>query len=206
METSMEKLGNPRFARYAWGVLGYTVATSLWGAYVRATGSGAGCGNDWPRCQGGVTLHSPTVATIIEFTHRASSGLDAVLVALAVWWAYRAFPRRHPARLGATLSGVFILTEILIGAALVKLGHVAKNPSVYRGYSLSAHLTNTLTLLACLTLTAWWASGRPRLRVAGRGAWLAAISLGAVLIMGITGVIAALGDTLYPAASLAAGF
>jgi heme A synthase len=151
-------------------------------------------------------LHAPSVQTRIEFTHRVMSGLDLPLVLLLVIWAWRAFPRRHPARLGAVLSLVFVLTEALIGAALVLLGHVAKNASVTRAYSLSAHLVNTLTLLACLTLTAWWASGRPGVRIAGRAGWLAAITLGAVALLGVSGAIAALGDTLFPASSLAAGF
>jgi heme A synthase len=202
----MGKTGNARFARFAWGVLAYNVAVVLWGAFVRATGSGAGCGNHWPLCNGGVTPHSPTLATIIEFTHRVTSGVDLVLVAVLGVWAFRAFPRRHPARLGAALSVVFLITEALLGAALVLLEHVAKNASSARGYSLSTHLINTLTLLACLTLTAWWGSGRPQVRVAGRPAWLAAISLGVVMVMGVTGAIAALGDTLFPAQSLAAGF
>jgi heme A synthase len=206
MKTSMEKFGNARFTRYAWGVLAYNVAVVLWGAYVRATGSGAGCGNHWPLCNGTVTQHSPTMATIIEFTHRVTSGIDLVLVAALVWWAFRAFPRLHPARLGATLSGIFLVTEALIGAALVLLEHVAKNASTARGYSLTTHLINTLTLLACLTLTAWWGSGKPRLRIAGRPAVLAAISLGFVVVIGVTGAIAALGDTLFPSTSLSAGF
>jgi heme A synthase len=193
------------FALYAWGVLAFNLAVVLWGAYVRATGSGAGCGNHWPLCNGEVTPHSPTVATVIEFTHRATSGLDIALVMLLLVWAFRAFPRRHPARLGATLSMVFLLTEALIGAALVLLGHVEKNASVTRAYSLSTHLINTLTLLACLTLTAWWASGKPAFRPRRRAAWLAGVSLAVVGILGVSGAIAALGDTLFPAQSLAAG-
>ena len=106
----MEKFGNARFARYAWGVLAYNVAVVLWGAFVRATGSGAGCGNHWPLCNGTVTPHSPTLATIIEFTHRATSGVDLVLVAVLALWAFRAFPRHHPARLGVTLSVVFLIS------------------------------------------------------------------------------------------------
>jgi heme A synthase len=202
----MEKFGNARFARYAWGVLAYNVAVVLWGAFVRATGSGAGCGNHWPLCNGTVTPHSPTLATIIEFTHRATSGVDLVLVAVLALWAFRAFPRHHPARLGATLSVVFLISEALLGASLVLLEHVAKNTSGARGYSLATHLINTLTLLACLTLTAWWGTGRPPVRVGGRGGWTAAISLAVVMLMGVTGAIAALGDTLFPATSLTAGF
>ena len=175
------------FARYAWGVLAFNVAVVLWGAYVRATGSGAGCGNHWPLCNGEVTPHAPAVATIIEFTHRATSAIDLALVVVLLAWAFRAFPRRHPVRLGATLSMLFLLTEALIGAALVLLGHVEKNASVTRAYSLSTHLINTLTLLACLTLTAWWASGRPALYARGRPVWLALVSLGVVGILGLRG-------------------
>lgn len=198
--------GTARFARFAWTVLGYNIAVVLWGAYVRATGSGAGCGNHWPMCNGLVTGHSPSIATLIEFTHRATSGIDLALVALLVWWAWRTFPRGHAARLGAALSGVFLITEALIGAALVLLDQVAKNQSTSRAYSLSAHLINTLTLLACLTLTAWWGSGKPRVRLRGAGAWAVALTLAAVMVLGVSGAIAALGDTLFPVKSLAAGF
>ncbi len=193
------------FAPYAWGVLAYNVAVVLWGAFVRATGSGAGCGNHWPLCNGTVTPHSPTIQTIIEFTHRATSGVDLILVALLAVWAFRALPPRHPARLGAVLSCVFLVTEALIGAALVLLEHVAANASANRAYSLSTHLINTLTLLACLTLTAWWGTGRPALETRGRGLWTMAIALASVMLLGVSGAIAALGDTLFPARSLAAG-
>ena len=192
---------NPAFARFAWGVVAYNLAVVLWGAYVRATGSGAGCGNHWPLCNGQVTPISNT-HTLIEYTHRAMTGLDTPLVAWLLIWAFRAFPRRYPVRLAATLSGVFLVTEALLGALLVKLQHVARNADAY---TLSTHLVNTLTLLACLTLTAWWGMGNPPAKLRGKAAWLAAISLGAVMLLGITGAIAALGDTLFPAQSLAAG-
>src|ERR1051326_5565801 len=128
------------FARFAWVVLGYNVAVVLWGAYVRATGSGAGCGNHWPLCNGQVTPHSPAAATVIEFTHRAMTGLDTLLVVLLVIGAFRVFPRRHRVRLAASLSAVFLLVEALIGAALVLLEKVAKNASAYWQ---SMHLINT---------------------------------------------------------------
>ena len=194
------------FTRYAGSVLAYNLLVVLWGAYVRATGSGAGCGNHWPLCNGQVFPQNPFAATLIEFTHRASSGIDLVLVAGLVIWAFRGFPRGHLARLGATLSAVFLATEALIGAALVKLEHVAHNASVGRAYSLSTHLINTLTLLACLALTVWWAKGGGRLRLRGRAAWLAIPAIALVILAGISGAIAALGDTLFPATSLAAGF
>jgi heme A synthase len=187
-------------------VLAYNVAVILWGAYVRASGSGAGCGNHWPLCNGEVMPQSPTAHTIIEFTHRAMTGIDTPLILLLLIWAFRAFPARHPVRLGATLSTVFLVTEALIGAALVKFEHVAQNASVARAWSLSAHLINTLTLLACLTLTAWWgATGKPRFRYVGRSAWMAGASVVLYTLLGISGVIAALGDTLFPVKTFAAG-
>jgi heme A synthase len=198
------------FARYAWAVLAYNLGVVLWGGFVRATGSGAGCGNHWPLCNGTVTQHSPSAATIIEFTHRITSGLDLALVALLAIWAFRRFPRQHPVRLGAALSALFLVTEALIGAALVMLQHVAKNASVSRAYSLSTHLINTLTLLACLTLTAWWSTERvgqavPPALPRRKAVWMAGVSLASVVVLGVSGAITALGDTLFPASSLAAG-
>ena len=198
---------HPRgFAVYAAAVLGYNLAVILWGAYVRASGSGDGCGNHWPLCQGEVTPHSPALKTIIEFTHRVTSGIDVLLVAVLVIWGFRAFAQRHPVRLAATFSGIFLITEALIGAGLVLFDQVGKNDSVSRAWWLSGHLINTLMLLACLTLTAWWGAGRPGMIVRGRAAWLAGGTLAAVALLGISGAIAALGDTLFPARSLAAGF
>ena len=185
--------------------MAYNVAVVLWGAYVRATGSGAGCGNHWPLCNGAALPVSPTLATIVEFTHRATSGIDLALVALLVVWAFRAFVRGHPVRLGATLSAIFLMSEALLGASLVLLEHVAKNASTSRAYSLTAHLLNTLTLLACLTLTAWWGMGKPGVRPRGRPGWMAGVSLASLMVLGVSGAIAALGDTLFPARSLAAG-
>jgi heme A synthase len=202
------------FARYAWAVLAYNLGVVLWGAFVRATGSGAGCGNHWPLCNGTVTQGPggapPSAATIIEFTHRITSGIDLALVALLVVWAFRRFPRQHLVRLGAALSALFLITEALLGAALVLLQHVAKNASVSRAYSLSTHLVNTLMLLACLTLTAWWSSERvgqavPPALPRRRAVWMAAVSLASVVVLGVSGAIAALGDTLFPVSSLAAG-
>ena len=194
---------NPRFAKYAWAVLLYNVAVVIWGAFVRASGSGAGCGNHWPLCNGIAAPTGPALHTIIEFTHRSTSGIDLILVAILLVWAFRAYPRRHAVRRGAVLSGVFLITEALLGATLVLLQHVADNTSPNRAWTDSSHLVNTLTLLACLTLTAWCASGRPALRPRRRWLWMAIISLLAVMLTGISGAIAALGDTLFPAKSLA---
>lgn len=191
------------FAVYAWGVLAYNLAVILWGAVVRATGSGAGCGDHWPLCNGTVTPLAPSVHTLIEFTHRVMSGLDVLLVAVLAVWAFRAFARGHAVRPAAALSGVFLITEALIGAGLVLLKKVAQNADAWWS---SLHLINTLTLLACLALSAWWAAGHKVVRPRGRAAWMGGISLASLALLGVSGATAALGDTIFPVRSLAEGF
>ena len=195
------------YIRYSWGVLGYTIAVILWGAYVRATGSGAGCGSHWPLCNGEVIPISPRIETLVEFTHRVSSGLTLVLVVGLVIWAFVAFPRRHPARLGACVSGILVMSEVAVGAGLVYFELVAGNASAARAIAIAVHLVNTFLLLGALTLTAWWASSGvlPVLRNQGRLPWIIGLSLAGVLIVGMSGAVTALGDTLFPASSLAQG-
>lgn len=122
-------------------------------------------------------------------------------------WAYRQYPKRHPVRLGATLSLILITTEALVGAGLVLFEWVAHDASLGRVISISVHLVNTFLLLAALTLTAWWASGGPAVSLKNRGvmAWAFGIGFFGILLIGVTGAITALGDTLYPAESLVEG-
>ena len=192
--------------RYAWAVLAYNVAVILWGAYVRASGSGAGCGSHWPLCNGEVIPQSPSTAMLVEYSHRLTSGLALVSVVVLLAWTWRARPAGHPARTAAAWSLVFMLTEAAVGAGLVLFRLVADNQTMARALFMGAHLVNTFLLLGALTLTAWWLSGgRPTRRP--RGARLAALAAlaAAVLITGTSGAIAALGDTLYPAGTLAEG-
>lgn len=185
---------------YAWGVLAYNVAAILWGTTVRATGSGNGCGDSWPLCNG-----SPTVARVIEFTHRATSGIALVAVIVLLIWTFRGTAKRHLARIAAVASLIFILNEALLGALLVLLGMTAQNQSPSRAVYLSLHLTNTLLMLAALTLTAHFLSrkrGYMRGSVEIRKAGLTIAGLIAVILTGVTGSLAALADTLHPAASL----
>src|SRR5579862_4767813 len=95
------------FARFAWTVLAFNVAVILEGAFVRATGSGAGCGNHWPLCNGQIVFGSAATATLIEFAHRSMTGIDTILILSLLIWAFRSFPQRHPVRLGAVLSICF---------------------------------------------------------------------------------------------------
>jgi cytochrome c oxidase assembly protein subunit 15 len=194
---------------YAWGVVGYNILVVLWGAVVRATGSGAGCGNHWPLCNGEVIPLSPRVDTIIEFTHRCMTGGSLFVVLGLLMWTFRGTIKGQAARVLAVVSTVLLLNEALLGALLVKLGYVTGNRSMGRVVMLSIHLSNTLLLLAALTLTARLLATGQRwgeLGVDGPKKVWAYVGLAATLVVGVSGSLAALGDTLFPASSLRAAF
>lgn len=203
------KLPSPALRRFAWAVLVYFIAVILWGTLVRATGAGAGCGEHWPLCNGTVVQHSPSVDTMIEFTHRVTSGISFFAVVGLLVWVLRTTPKGHLAR-GAAWAGVaFTLVEAILGALLVKLGLTAQSTSPLRAPYLALHLSNTLLLLAALTLAAHFL-GRKQGYLRGEVRLVApvrsSIALVVVLIVGVTGSLAALGDTLFPATSLAQAF
>ena len=216
-----------RFARYGWAVLGFNLLVILWGAYVRASGSGAGCGAHWPLCNGVVIPRAPALETIIELTHRATSGVALLLVVAQLAWARRIAPRRGPLWWAAHAAMALMLTEALVGAGLVLFEMVAENASLARAWWLAAHLLNTFGLLAMLGLVPWLAAWMGMIgatpqasaaaytfsgalatawRTAGRERGLLLVALGGTLLLGMTGAITALGDTLFPSQSLAEGF
>ncbi len=175
---------------------GYTVVVILWGAFVRATGSGAGCGSHWPLCNGEVIPRSPGVETLIELGHRLSSGLLGILVVALVVMAFRAYPRGHRVRKGTLWTLFFVVTESLLGAGLVTFEWVAANDSEERVYVMAFHLFNTFLLLAAMTLTAWFIKGGDSLRLRMRTSMLGAAVLLGVMVVGSSGAVTALGDTL----------
>lgn len=195
-----------RFAKFAWFVVVYNIVVILWGAFVRASGSGAGCGSHWPLCNGEIVPLNPSLERVIEFTHRGMSGVALLLVLGMLIWAFRAYSWGR-VRYGAIASGIFILLEALIGAALVLFGWVGMDQSTARVISISLHLVNTFLLLAALSLTAWWASGGHALDLRARRLETLALGLALVglVLTGAAGALTALGDTLFPASSLAAG-
>lgn len=197
-------LPSKRFAATSWALLAYTVLVVLGGAYVRATLSGDGCGAHWPLCNGEILPVEPSQKTIIELSHRVTSGI-AGFWALGMWIAaFFLFPSGHASRRAAAWSVFFMVTEALIGAGLVRFEMVASNPSNARAFLMAGHLLNTFLLLASLSWlaasatrgddAAWPAPGRARVLFVG-----AAICIGFV---GVSGAVAALGDTLFPAPDL----
>ncbi|MBZ5601131.1 MAG: COX15/CtaA family protein [Acidobacteriia bacterium] len=193
-----------RFAKFAWAVLGFNLLVILWGALVRASRSGEGCGDHWPLCNGTVIPHAAEIATIIEFTHRATTGIAFFSVVAMALWAFRAY-RPGPIWRGAMASLVLIVTEALLGAGLVLFRYTGADVSAGRAIYLSAHLVNTLLMLAAMALTAWWASGHRGIEWSGKSSRLLGWAIVAALIVGVSGAIAALSDTLFPQTSLRAG-
>ena len=157
--------------RLAWAALAYNVLVILWGAVVRITGAGAGCGDHWPLCNGVVVPQSPTLHTVIEFSHRLTSGLSGLIALGLVALAFVGTRKGHPARFGALLSLGLIILEGLVGGVQVLLGLTAGSTDPARGFVQGVHLANTFALLGALLLTVLWASGGPGLRLRDRGAW-----------------------------------
>jgi cytochrome c oxidase assembly protein subunit 15 len=194
-----------RFQQLALALLIATLAVIVWGAFVRVTGSGAGCADHWPLCNGELVPRAPKLETLIELTHRVTSGLSGLLTVAVFVLARRLYARGSPVRRAALLSLILMLLEGAIGALLVKRGLVVKDASAERAFVVGLHLCNTFLLLAAQVLTLHFARGGAVPRWRARGAALALCALIA-LCLGATGAITGLGDTLFPAASLQEGF
>jgi cytochrome c oxidase assembly protein subunit 15 len=194
-------------ARLAWVTVGFFILVVLWGAVVRATGSGGGCGSNWPLCNGDYFPHHPRLATIIEFTHRSTSGICTfLLIALGVF-TFRATPPGHRARKAVLWAAFLLVTEALLGAMLVLRHYVEANVSTGRVIAQSIHLTNTMLFMASLALTAWFLTDRTRAIAAQPSQRpIALLTIVSTLLVAATGSLAALADTLFPSPNLAAAF
>ena len=200
LETAPPDAGRRRVARFSLITLGYTLLVILFGAVVRITGSGAGCGQHWPTCHGEVAHLPSSVETMIELTHRVTSGLSLLLVVGVAVLCFRVSAPRDPLRKYALASVGFMLLEAAIGAVLVLLELVGRNDSFARAVVMSLHLVNTCLLTGSLTLLALAArDARTELRWSLR----LALAFAGVLLISVTGAVTALGDTIYPVASAA---
>ncbi len=202
----LKRLPSPALRRFAWAVLVYFIAVILWGTLVRATGAGAGCGNHWPLCNGTVLQHSASTNTIIEFTHRITSGLSFFSAVGLLIWTFAGTVRGHLARAAAVATVAFTLIEAILGALLVKLGLTAQSQSPLRPAYLALHLDQYTS--AARGTYAHSSHAEPQSRVYSAAPFRLVAPIGAVvgvlvvLVVGVTGSLAALGDTLFPATSL----
>jgi len=200
---SRPSMRNRKFAAFAWFFVAYLVGVILFGAWVRITGSGNGCGSHWPACNGGIIPQAPAVKTIIEYTHRLMSGLCGIIAVVLVVWARRV---SRPVFRASLLALFFLVVESLLGALLVKRHLVVDDVSVARAYTVALHLANTLLLTASAALVAWRAStvwgkteaGQSTLSPPEPQRVLLGIALVAVLLTSMSGAVTALGDTVFP--------
>lgn len=202
------KVSSNRFATFAWIVLGYTLLVILYGAWVRITGSGAGCGDHWPTCNGEIVPRTESTKTWIEYGHRLTSGILGPAAIALVVWAWLSKTQRAVTRCCAAVTLLFIILEALIGAGLVLAELVADNASGARALVVSLHLVNTLVLTSAATFTAWFGGGQPvptslSVTFAGRTSLL--VCLVGLVLVSATGAITALGDTLFPVHSVSDG-
>jgi heme a synthase len=201
----VQSLPVSRLTRFALTTLAVNLGVILWGALVRATGSGAGCGSHWPLCNGSAVPRLASAATGIELVHRLTSGVALLLVVALSIWCWRTFPRRHPARSAALASLALILIEAALGAGIVLLELVGNDASAARDVYMALHLGNTFLLLAALALTCWLTTGAPAPRWSRRPGAELALAAAGLLLVGASGAVTALGDTVFPAASVGAG-
>lgn len=203
----LNRIKQDRFAQFAWFVLAFNLLVILWGGYVSASGSGDGCGDSWPHCEQLAELETTPLKTLIEVSHRGTSGLAFLLVGAMVVWAFRRYEKGHLLRRAAATTLFFMFTESLVGALIVLTRLVADSDAVARVITQPLHLVNTFLLLASLTLTAWWASGGAPVRLKAQGMVFQLLVIGylAILVVGATGVFASLASHLFPAESFAAG-
>ena len=189
------------FSKLATINLVYLLFVICFGAYVRMTGSGAGCGNHWPLCNGEFVPRAPLWQTVIEFSHRLTSGGLVIFCLALCYFCIKIFPKKHLSRFFSFFYFFLLIVESLLGAFLVKFEHVAQNKSIYRGFSVSFHLINTFLLVFAAggilyfvfsEKVQWKSDKRKEKGLLFLGAFL-------MIFVGLSGAITALGDTLFPA-------
>ena len=201
-----------RFAKYAWYVLAWNVVVIVWGVFLRASKSGDGCGEHWLTCNGELIPSAPQFKTVIEFSHRMTTVIDGFLMLILLIWAIRIWQKMRDRRSRIILYSVigavfFVITEAAVGAGLVLTGNTAVAVTDTRPFWAMGHLVNTFVLLVFLVMTVWLAKRerqfgpRPERKVVV----LVAIAFAALLLVGMSGTLAALSNMLFPSASIAEG-
>ncbi len=147
--------------RLSWLSLVLGFGHIVFGAIVRITGSGMGCGEHWPRCQGYWFPPLDRADLIIEVSHRyfAATLTTAILVTLVVAWLRRERPGvggAHGVLRPLVLAAVLVITAAVFGAVTVWLALANKAVIV-------THLAIAMSLLATLVVAVVRAGGPPRL-------------------------------------------
>ena len=189
-------MNSQSFKKFSLFSLSFTFFVILWGAWVRFSHSGEGCGNDWPLCKGQI-IPENSLTSFIEWFHRLTSGLSLIFILILFVLALKIYPSKHFIRKAASASLVFILLEALIGAILVLAQLTGSNSSFLRVTLSSFHLMNSLLLVATLVICYAGASFKSFKLKKPHIYFLLLFPL-----LAFTGNIASLAGTLFPSSSL----
>ena len=189
---------------YAKAGLYLSIASILAGAFVRATGSGDGCGATWPTCKGKIIPALSDTSELIEFSHRSLSGV-LLVVTLIIFAKTRSFQKDTLVRTVTNYLTFFVIFEALIGAVIVIFEWVGLNSSLPRIIAVPIHLVNTFGLLGSYgILYKILQDDLETIRPMFNKNFILISSL--FLLSGATGSITALADVLFPSASFIEGF
>ena len=180
-----------------------SILSILAGAFVRATGSGDGCGSTWPTCKGKIIPQLSDTSEVIEFSHRSVSGI-LLIVTLIIFIKSRNMSKGSIVRTTVNFLTFFVLFEAAIGAVIVLYEWVGLNSSLPRIIAVPIHLVNTFGLLACYAiLYKVLLNNFKNIKQLWDRRFVFIAFL--FLLSGATGSITALADVLFPSASFYEG-
>ncbi|MFS4460109.1 COX15/CtaA family protein [Bdellovibrio sp. HCB2-146] len=191
-----------RFQKFAGLLLAYTILVILWGAWVRISHSGDGCGDTWPLCHGQLIPEAQRGKTWVEYGHRLMSGIYGFVVIYFWWVARRLYPAKHFARKAALATLIFMITEALLGAKLVLFKLVTTNDTPYRAFVMALHQINSFMLTGAVALAYAGALEKNILTPASKTARRYQLLPWIIVIIGITGAWASLSNSLFPTENL----
>ncbi|UOF01814.1 COX15/CtaA family protein [Bdellovibrio reynosensis] len=191
-----------RFKNFAFALLAYTVLVILWGAWVRISHSGDGCGDTWPLCHGQLIPEAQRGKTWVEYGHRLMSGLYGFAVIYFWWMARKLYPTGHFARKAALATLIFTITEALLGAKLVLFKLVTTNDTPYRAFVMALHQLNSFLLTGAVALTFAAALASHELPKENSKDKVYKFLPLVIIVIGITGAWASLSNSLFPTHNL----
>jgi cytochrome c oxidase assembly protein subunit 15 len=121
----------------------------LAGALVTKTESGRGCGDDWPLCNGKF-IPAYTIESLIEYSHRAVTGVVGLLVLATFIWVWRKVKHRKDIRFYAASALFFTILQAILGAMAVIWEQSSWVMALHFGFSLLAFSSTLL-----LVITVW---------------------------------------------------
>lgn len=195
-----------QYKKFAFSLLIYTVLVILWGAWVRISHSGDGCGDTWPLCHGRLIPEAERGKTWVEYGHRLMSGIYGLVVIYFWWVARKIYQPGHFARKAALATLIFTITEALLGAKLVLFKLVTTNDTPYRAFVMALHQVNSFMLTGAVALVAVAALSQAETQQPSSSKQVYRFFPWIIVVIGITGAWASLSNSLFPTENLWDGF